>query len=166
MKNLKINHLFNQLYWSDKWLPLLLSTLISLKICVMLSEVPLAYIDSIFLIAKARVLPNQIILSTKVENSLKKLYKYSVKFVSFFPLSPNSYSVQKISRVLGHLSNGMVLRPPYLDSDHFLYLKNFARWLEYNTRLVFILNNKDFVFILKDWSSAFKSTFWRHNSLT
>ena len=52
----------------------------------MLSEVPLAYIDSIFLIAKARVLPNQIILSTKVENSLKKLYKYSVKFVSFVPI--------------------------------------------------------------------------------
>ena len=30
---------------------------------------------------------------------------------------------------------------------------------------VFILRNKNFVSILKDWSSDFKSSFWRHNSL-
>ena len=78
---------------------LILSSLIFLKTFVMLLEIPLACIDSIFSMAEAYVWPYLIFFSNKIQNSLWRLYKnwifpflYATKnLVALLPLTPKSY---------------------------------------------------------------------------
>ena len=87
-------------------------------------EVPLAYKDSIFSIAEAWVPffpPRSRMVCKDYTKTWPSLFLHAVNnLAAFFPLTPNWYSVQRTSTVLGHLSNGMVLTSPYLDSGHFL----------------------------------------------
>ena len=79
----------------------------------------------------------------------------SAKFGSFVPINLNSYSIQRTSRVLGHLSNGMVLTsPPTLILAIFYSHENLRdRWST-----------------IHDWCSSYTrkifSPFWKIEALT